>query len=87
MPATAAWKKLSQINERDMTPAVARLFLSLNFGPKVDRRVQRLSAKSQRGELSPKEAAELFQWVEANDLLSLLRLRARRAMQRHEAAD
>ncbi len=65
-----------------MTPPVARMFLSLSFGPDVNRRVQRLSSKAQRGSFTPREAAELDQWVEANDLLALMRLRARRALKR-----
>jgi hypothetical protein len=80
MQSSLAWKKLAKIEERDMSPSVARMFLALGFNDAVGDRVERLSKKAQAGTLTSKESAELFQWVEANDLLTLLRLRARRAL-------
>ena len=53
--------------------ALARLRLS----PKLARRVDRLAAKGNAGELTPRERAEYQAYIKTSELLALIQLRAR----------
>jgi hypothetical protein len=72
------WARL--IRHGNFSKAVARGFLSLNFGDDDKVRMQELAQKNNEGKLSPAELSELDEYVKVGDILSLLHLKARRAL-------
>jgi hypothetical protein len=61
----------------EMTPSVARYFLTFDFPPSQHRRYKTLSEKSQRGKLTAKEQSELGWLLLLNDFIGIAQSRAR----------
>ena len=59
---------------------LARHILGSNFSDPDRRRMHELAARDQEDALSPAEREELFAFVKAGDLLSILKAKARRAL-------
>jgi hypothetical protein len=60
-----------------LTPELARHVVGLGFAEVDVTRMHELSAKNRAGELSPGEAVELDDFIQAGDLLAVLQSKAR----------
>jgi hypothetical protein len=67
-------------------PEAARSLLALSFCEADRTRVEELTSRNQQGLLTDCERAELEEYVRANDVLSLLKLKARLSLERAESA-
>jgi hypothetical protein len=65
------------------TPELAKKIVSLRPDGKVVARVSELATKSDDGTLSEEERAELESYVNAGDLISLIKAKARRYLAEH----
>jgi hypothetical protein len=70
----------------DMPDALAKQVLSMDFPADDHARVKELSKKAQLGTLSEAEAAELDDFITANDLLAIFKSKARMSLQRRTPA-
>lgn len=61
-----------------LTPEVARALVSLHAEPELEAHIDELRAKANAGTLTPEEAAEYKDFVEAVDVISILQSKARR---------
>ena len=61
---------------RCFTPEVARRLVDLQPDPATQARITQLAAKANEGELSPEERAEYEDYVEAVDLIGILKAKA-----------
>ena len=59
-----------------------RAILKINFTPEDHRRVDELSAKAQKGTLTPEERAELEEYVRVDLKLTVLRSKAQMSLKR-----
>lgn len=75
----AIWNRILSPDRGDLSPEVARYFLSLGFTPADKLRYQELAAKDQ-SDLSFQEQSELAELVHANTVLMLLQAKARRSL-------
>jgi hypothetical protein len=80
--ASAIWTRIVKPEQADFTPELARAILKLDFDPEDHRRVDELSAKAQKGTLSPEERAELEEYVRVNTQLTILQSKARLSLKR-----
>jgi hypothetical protein len=64
--------------DSELTPEVARYFLSLRLPDGDERRVDELSAKARAGSLSEGEKQELESYLHVGALLGVMQSRARR---------
>jgi hypothetical protein len=78
--------RLIQPHRGDLSPTHARYILAIDFTPREHARVQRLSRKAAAGTLSPKEAADLDEFLAADALLALLQSKARLSLRRRTTA-
>jgi len=76
----AIWERVLLPAKEDLSPDQARYFLRLKFPPRDVRRMAALSAKARTGTLTPKEDAELENYIHVGRLLGILQSRARRAL-------
>ncbi|MEM6312649.1 MAG: hypothetical protein AAF743_01080 [Planctomycetota bacterium] len=67
---------LDQVLEPIVTPDAARKILEVDFPDDVMRRVDVLREKCGEGELTEEEQREYDEFIEASDLMMILRLRA-----------
>jgi hypothetical protein len=63
-----------------LPPDAARYLLSLRFSAADHARCETLSAKARSGEMTPEESAELDDLLTANDVLMILKSKARRSL-------
>ena len=63
-----------------MSPEMARFILNLDFAPADHARFEELSIKAQERELAPLEAEELDSFLCVDNLLAMLRLKAKRSL-------
>ena len=63
-----------------LTPDVAQRIVDSRPDPKLQSRILELGSKANEGQLSPAEEAEYRRYVVEGDLLTLLRLKARRVL-------
>jgi len=77
--------RVIQPDDATLTPDAARTFLSLQFGKQDMRRMNRLSAKAQRGALTDAEKALAEQYNMVSHMLALLQAKARQSLMRHAA--
>jgi hypothetical protein len=71
----------------NLSPDVAREILAFSFSPKDRGRYEKLSAKAQLGTLSKKERAELENYLNVNDLLTLLKAKAASSLRRQSTVE
>ena len=64
------------------TPELARAILKLDFDRQDQQRVELLSAKAQKGSLTPEERAELGEYIRVNNELMILQSKARLSLKR-----
>lgn len=63
-----------------LTPEVARRVVELRLDPSIQVRLNELADKANNGELTSEERAEYEEFVDAIDLLTLLKAKARDAL-------
>jgi hypothetical protein len=63
-----------------LPPEVARYILDRRFSDRDKARMHDLAVRNQAGALSPTEKEELFAFVNAGDLLGILKSKARRTL-------
>jgi hypothetical protein len=80
--ASAIWSRIVKADQADLTPEVARTILKFGFNPEDHRRIDDLSAKAQKGTLTPEERAELEEYVKVNTQLTILQSKARLSLKR-----
>jgi hypothetical protein len=80
--ASAIWGRIVKPDRADLTPDAARAILKLDFDPEDHRRVDELSAKAQKGTLTPQERAELEEYIRVGYELAVLQSRARLSLKR-----
>ena len=68
----------------DFSAELARHVLALDFPPRDHERYQALSAKVSEGALDEQERAELEEYLDVNDFLTLMKAKARISLQRHD---
>jgi hypothetical protein len=69
-----------------MSADLATLVLSFRFPPADHQRYSELSAKARDGTLSSEERAELENYLYVNDLLAILKSKARMSLRQHNPA-
>jgi hypothetical protein len=69
-------------DQADLNPEIARAILKIDFDPEDHRRVDELSARAQKGTLTPEERAELEEYIRADLKLTVLRSKARMSLKR-----
>jgi hypothetical protein len=80
--ASASWSRIVKPDRATFTPELARAILKLDFDREDQRRVEVLSAKAQKGSLTPEERAELEEYIRVNNELMILRSNARLSLKR-----
>ena len=71
-------------NGKEQIPLpVARYFAQCDFTKRDQARIHKLATGNQSGALSEEEKAELFAYVRAGTVLSILKSKARRALLEH----
>jgi hypothetical protein len=70
--------------EGGLPPELARYVLSWQFSPADRARVAELSDKAQAGTLTPAEHDELNGYLNVNDFLSIIRMKAERSLSNAE---
>jgi hypothetical protein len=80
--ASAIWGRIVKPEQANFTPELARAILKLDFDPEDHQRVDELSAKAQKGTLTPQERAELEEYIRVDLELAVLRSKARLSLKR-----
>lgn len=80
--ASAIWSRVVKADQANLTPEVARTILKFGFDRDDHRRIDELSAKAQKGTLTPEERAELEEYVRVNTQLTILQSKARLSLKR-----
>lgn len=70
----------------DLSGDLARYLLSLDFPASDHARYAELSAKAQEGTLSPDEQAELDDFLDVNDFLTIIQAKARASLDQQTSA-
>jgi hypothetical protein len=79
--AAAILARVIRPEEGNLTAAAAEGFLELGFDDSDLARIQDLLAKNQEGHCTTDELEELDNYLRVSDLLALVHLKARRALQ------
>ncbi len=70
----------------DLSADLARYILSLDFPETDQARFQLLSAKAQEGTLTDEERAELDEFLNVNDFLTIVQSKARASLAKHSSS-
>lgn len=84
-PATRIWTRIVAPDDPNLSPEVARYFLSLGLSDEEKSRYQFLASRDQ-AELTPAERSELESLVHASTALMLLQSKARLSLRKHQPA-
>jgi hypothetical protein len=79
---TAIMNRLIEPDGDDLSAAGANFILGLDFAHFDHARMAELSPKAQTGDLSADEQDELGEYLRAGDMLAILKLKARRSLDR-----
>jgi hypothetical protein len=79
-------ERLIEPERGTFSPSHARYILSIDFTPREHARAARLSRKAAAGTLSPKEAADLDEFLAADSLLAVLQSKARLSLRKRSSA-
>jgi hypothetical protein len=77
---SAIWARVIEPEKNGLAPAAARSLLKLRFSAWDVARMNALALKNQEGLLTDAERQELENYVKVGDVLSLLHLKARKAL-------
>ena len=80
--ASAIWGRIVKPDRANLSPEAARAILKLDFDPEDHQRVDELSAKAQKGTLTPGERTELEEYIRVGYELAVLKSRARLSLKR-----
>jgi hypothetical protein len=80
--ASAIGGRIVKPVQANLNPEIARAILKIDFAPEDHRRVDELSAKAQKGTLTPEERAELDEYIRVDLKLTVLRSKARLSLKR-----
>ncbi len=80
--ASALGDRIVKPDRANLNPEIARAILKIDFEPEDHRRVDELSAKAQKGTLTPEERAELDEYIRVDLELTVLRSKARLSLKR-----
>jgi hypothetical protein len=80
--ASAIGGRIVKPDGANLDPEIARAVLKIDFAPEDHRRVDELSAKAQKGTLTPEERAELDEYIRVDLKLTVLRSKARMSLKR-----
>ncbi|HEY2585713.1 MAG TPA: hypothetical protein VGI81_08120 [Tepidisphaeraceae bacterium] len=83
--ADTIWSQILTPEIGDLSPELARFFLSLSLTETQKQRYRDLAAKDQL-DLSPAEQSELNELVQTNQMLMLLQAKARRSLAERQPA-
>jgi hypothetical protein len=83
--AETIWSKILTPEVGDLSPELARFFLSLSLTEAQQQRYRELVAKD-HVELSPEEQSELNDLVQTNQMLMLLQAKSRRSLAERQPA-
>ena len=70
----------------DLSADLARYILSLDFPETDQARFQHLSGKAQEGTLTDDERAELDEFLNVNDFLTIVQSKARASLAKHSSS-
>ena len=76
--STAALDGLLDPLASSLDPSALRRILNFRISPEVQARVDYLAARANTGELTPEEDAEYEALIDAADLITILKLKAKR---------
>lgn len=82
----ALWGRLLEPAESAMSPEAARYFLALSFPPTDLARMRALAEKARAGTLTTGEQSEMDTYEQVGHALSLLKSKARQALQQTRTA-
>lgn len=80
--ASAIWSRIVKPEQANLAPEAARAILKLDFDPDDVRRANELSARAEKGTLTPEEGAELDEYIRVGHELAVLQLKARSSLER-----
>jgi hypothetical protein len=80
--ASAIRGRIMKPDQANLNPEIARAILKIDFTLEDHRRVDELSAKAQKGTLTPEERAELEEYIRVDLKLTVLRSKARLSLKR-----
>jgi hypothetical protein len=80
--ASAIRGRIVKPDQATLTPELARAILKLDFDAEDHESVKMLSAKAQKGSLTPRERAELEEYIRVNNELMILQSKARMSLNR-----
>jgi len=80
--STEIFRRLIEPEDGTMPPELARFVISLDFRGNDHERYEALSAKAQAGTMTPSETDELDSYLLVDSLLSILRIKAERSLDR-----
>ena len=80
--ASAIWGRIVKPDQATLSPELARAILKLDFDAADHESVKTLSAKAQKGSLTPQERAELEEYIRVNSELMILQSKARMSLKR-----
>ena len=84
--AIAILRRLIAPDRGDLSPAAAEAILHLGFADEDQSRLSELATKSNSGTLTQQEADEYDGYLEAADLISLWKSKARLSLKQHTSA-
>jgi hypothetical protein len=85
MATTSYLDRLLEPLTEAFTPQLAATLIALRADPEMETRIGELRQKTNAGTLTPEEAAEYKDFVEAVDLISIMQAKARRFLARRSA--
>ena len=80
------WGRLIDSEKADISPEAARAFLALGFKQGDRNRMNFLAARARTGRLTDAEKFELDEYLQAGDVLALLKSKARQSLRRNPTA-
>ncbi len=78
----AIWARLMKARREHLAPEVAEYLLSLDFDESDRVRMMELASRSEAGELTAEEKAELDSYLHIGNLLTVMQSKARVALRR-----
>jgi hypothetical protein len=79
---TTILERVIKTERAGLSPELARHILAFDFPPADHTRYQELSAKASEGTLSQAERAELEEYLDVNDFLTIIKAQAEASLRR-----
>ena len=83
MTTAAALNEMLEPLSRSLSVEAARSLAAVEITPTIQDRIEELADRSNEGLLTPDERSEYESYVEGAEILSLLKLKARRLLREH----